>query len=113
MLRKRFTPRDQYLIVRLTPKEKEKIQRNAEKQKLTTSEYVRRLAESPQKLTLRDIRHTLIDCKFLALGVRDDITAHIVESGTSTTLNSQLSAAQDKINHLEEELTLLASNLIE
>ena len=78
MLRKRFTPRDQYLIVRLTPKEKEKIQKDAEKQKLTTSEYVRRLAESPQKLTLQDIRHTLIDCKFLALGVRDTINNVIV-----------------------------------
>ena len=67
MLRKRFTPRDQTLIVRLTVKEKKNIQATAAREGITTSECIRLIAERPPSRRWDDARKAFIECKYLAV----------------------------------------------
>ncbi len=111
MIRKRFEARDQCLIVRLTPKEKSQIRQTAKMQNLTASEYIRRLAEKPSNITLHDIRKSVIDCKYLTLSIRDDISAHLIDVEDPGLLNTNISAARAKLNSLETTLTDIAMRL--
>lgn len=110
MLRQRFTPRDQFLIVRLTPAEKESIQKSASNRGLTASEYVRRLAETPPDTTIRDTIKQLAECKYLALDVRDNISSALVAS-SNPIISQDLNAALNTVKDVSERLSDTISEL--
>lgn len=112
MLRKQFQPRDQFLIVRLTPAEKESVQRAATSRGLTASEYIRRLAETPPDTTIRDMTKQLAECRYLTLDVRDNISSALVES-SSPIISQDLNAALNTVKNIGERLSNTISELKE